>query len=243
MFRSTITGMRDPLAHDPTTILTEAGVDTSRLEQRWRPYLSIDPPIAIQRARALLRPPGSVELVMEGDTLRIGGNVTADWAGNLLTSPLPPGIGSLNWSELVVEPPSGLQSQRDEIEAMRVLFPTGSSQLTPSGSETLGRAADLLNNLARSAEPMGLSVEVELVGRADASGPNQRNAVLSQERAEAVRAALTDDLTTAVRVRAGGIGTDRPLADVAGVAAAPLNRSVSLLLHFTFGRNPGGAAR
>jgi outer membrane protein OmpA-like peptidoglycan-associated protein len=47
-----LSGLRDPLAADPATVLASIGVDTSSLVARWAPYLSAHPPFVQARMRA-----------------------------------------------------------------------------------------------------------------------------------------------------------------------------------------------
>ena len=51
-FRSwNISGLKDPIARSPATVLSAVGANTSRLSGQWREYLSLDPAIVAARAK------------------------------------------------------------------------------------------------------------------------------------------------------------------------------------------------
>ena len=58
--RQFFTGLRDPLAADPATLLQEAGLSAGDVSFKWEPYYSTHPEFANQRIRAILKPPDSV---------------------------------------------------------------------------------------------------------------------------------------------------------------------------------------
>ena len=66
-------GLRDPLARDPAAVLAGVAVDSPDVEQRWEPYLSLQPEMVLARARRSLAPPASVALALASDTLRLRG--------------------------------------------------------------------------------------------------------------------------------------------------------------------------
>ena len=55
-------GLRDPLARDPAAVLAGAGRRTPSVEQRWEPYLPLEPAMVLARARRASRRPPSVAL-------------------------------------------------------------------------------------------------------------------------------------------------------------------------------------
>ncbi|HUL74656.1 MAG TPA: OmpA family protein [Vicinamibacterales bacterium] len=52
-----VTGLRDPLARDPQTLLAQAGLDETAVAGRWSAYQSLDPGIVQARANAELAAP------------------------------------------------------------------------------------------------------------------------------------------------------------------------------------------
>src|SRR5262245_8814580 len=58
--RWSFTGLRDPMAADPSALLAAAGVDTATVEQDWERYLSLQPQLLLARGAAGRRPPARV---------------------------------------------------------------------------------------------------------------------------------------------------------------------------------------
>ena len=49
-----VTGLRDPLAADPQTLLAEAGIDPVRVVGRWAPYQALDAEFVLARLKTTL---------------------------------------------------------------------------------------------------------------------------------------------------------------------------------------------
>ena len=86
-----------------------------------------------------------------------------------------------------------------------VLFEFGSAALTPAASETLDAVVDAISR-------QGLDrPTIRVIGHTDSIGSAESNLVLSERRAEAVRAGLTDRLPEAATT-ASGLGETTPRA-------------------------------
>src|SRR5262245_723941 len=57
-----VTGLRDPLSPDPTTLLAAADLLPAEVEGHWQPYLALDPVLALKRFQTSLSPPTGVTL-------------------------------------------------------------------------------------------------------------------------------------------------------------------------------------
>jgi outer membrane protein OmpA-like peptidoglycan-associated protein len=110
-----------------------------------------------------------------------------------------------------------------------VLFRSGGAELLPGAASSLAATADALN-----AQPTR-SITIE--GFTDSTGTVNGNEVLSQARAESVRAFLVSRGVDQARVRAVGIGQARPVADNATAEGRANNRRVEIVL----GPNPPAA--
>src|SRR5262249_34807668 len=120
-------GLRDPLARDPSAILADVAVDSSGVEQRWEPYLSLQPEMILARAGRPRPRPASVALVWAGDPPRWGG--PAPLAGVIAggrTTP-PAGVAALDVNAVAPETPADLAQLIRDIEGERVLFEIGSA--------------------------------------------------------------------------------------------------------------------
>lgn len=103
-----------------------------------------------------------------------------------------------------------------------VEFQPGSAVLTPSGRV-------LLDQMAQAVARVG-GHKVEVVGHTDASGDRRSNILLSQARAEAVKAYLVDKGIGGERIAALGAGSDRPVADNATPEGRARNRRIEFRL-------------
>ncbi len=104
--------------------------------------------------------------------------------------------------------------------AETITFRSGSSYLSPQSLRIVDAVADALK------ECDGMTVAVE--GHTDSSGSAQVNTKMSQARADAVAAALSERGISADRVSAKGFGPDKPLEGKSAADAA--NRRIEFTL-------------
>lgn len=104
-----------------------------------------------------------------------------------------------------------------------VKFPTGSARIDAAGDAEIQKLADFMNQYPQTS--------VEVAGHTDNTGNAAANRKLSQQRADAVRARLTDKFgIEGKRVTAMGYGPDKPVADNGTVAGRNANRRVEATL-------------
>jgi OOP family OmpA-OmpF porin len=72
-------GLRDPLAVDPSLLLGEAKIDPNQVVSDWQPYQSAVPQFVLARARSLLNPPVTVSLRFEDGILQADGSAPQNW--------------------------------------------------------------------------------------------------------------------------------------------------------------------
>lgn len=77
--RYRISGLRDPLAADPMSVLGQFGLDAKRVDARWEPYQALAPALQLARATRALKPPITVRLEMNEGTLKALGSASRDW--------------------------------------------------------------------------------------------------------------------------------------------------------------------
>jgi len=221
------TGLRDPLADNPSAVLAGVGVDSSSVEQRWEPYISLQPEMVLARARRSLAPPGSVALSLSNDTLRVAGSAPLPWVIAAGRASLPAGVAALDLGGVRPEIPADLAQLVGEIEGQRVLFDIGSAKLGSEARGVIGRVASSLQRLDAGVALIGARATLELVGRTDPTGSDSVNQTLSQQRAETVVAALAVRGVLIGAARVSGVGTSRPLTGGTPDERARINRSVS----------------
>lgn len=230
-------GLRDPLAPEPAALLAAMGADTTRMEQRWEPYLSLRPELTLARARRSLSPPGGTELTLAGDTLRASGTAPLGWVAGARAAGLPPGVAALDLSAVALDIPEELAALGQAVEGERVLFEVGSSALGAGARASAGRVAETFARLESGAAALGARAALELVGRTDPTGSDAANQALSRDRAEAVLRLLAARGVPRAATRVVAVGTSRPLPAADPAEQARINRSVSFQV--SLGAEPG----
>jgi OOP family OmpA-OmpF porin len=220
-------GLRDPLARDPSAVLAAVAVDSAGVEQRWEPYLSLEPRMVLARARRSLAPPAGVALSLAADTLRLAGRAPLPWVIAVGRASPPPGVAALDLSGVTPEVPADLAQLIRGIEGQRVLFDIGSAALGGRARDVIGLVATSLQQLDARAALIGARATLELTGRTDPTGSDSANQTLSRERAERVLAALAARGVATGAARVSGVGTSRPLGEGSPEERAQINRSVS----------------
>ena len=222
-------GLRDPLAASPAAVLAAAGGDTTKLDARWEPYVSTQPPLVLARARRILAPPASLTLDLAGDTLVARGQATRSWLQRAATiAPTFAGVSHLSLTSATPALSAEAGALRREAEAVRVLFAIGSARLDSAAGAAVATAADALARLRAAAAADGFPISLVLTGRTDTIGTEATNLDLGRRRAVATRAALIAAGVPADIIEVRSVGSREPLAAPEAASRAQVNRSVSL---------------
>jgi outer membrane protein OmpA-like peptidoglycan-associated protein len=123
----------------------------------------------------------------------------------------------------------GLQTKEDQRGLVltlsgSVLFASGKSTLLPPAQKSLADVAKALKEEKRT---------ITIVGHTDAVGDEQKNEVLSQKRADAVRTYLTTHGVPAEQIQSEGVGEAQPIADNKTPTGRANNRRVEIILSDT----------
>ena len=223
-----LTGLRDPLAARPASLLAATGADTTQIDGRWQPYVSLDSPIVIARSRLQLSVPASVTLSIVGDTMRAVGDAPLQWLAHLEALDIfPPGVSHIDLTGVTPQLSVELLEALAEVERRRVLFDGGSFRLTRATASVIDTTATSLIAIDAALRPLGRRLEVSLEGRADPTGTDSTNRALSGRRAETVREALARRGVPEAQLTAQALGATRPLSQGTARDRANVNRSVS----------------
>ena len=238
--RRELTGLRDPLAANPTLLLAGMGIDTTSFVARWEPYISAEPALVLERARRALSPPTGVTLALSGSTIVATGRAPAAWIERTAGAALAvPGVDSIDVSRVTPGLPADMEAHRSAIEGTRVLFAVSSVALDDGARSVTSQVAARFADLLAAARRNGYSVTLQLVGRADPSGTEQGNMNLSRQRASAVRGAITSLGVPTAATEVVAIGSTDPLPETTPAERARLNRSVTFVVRASRGARTG----
>jgi OOP family OmpA-OmpF porin len=205
-----VRGLRDPLAADPSALVSGAGLAADRVEQLWEAYSSHERELAIARARAILRWPDSVQVDSRDGILVASGSADSAWIVEAQRlAPLVPGVSALDASSVV---DTTLEAIVAGIESTSLTFPKGRAELTPGQSSLVDGLRAGLSSLDSIGRASGVQFRVEIVGHTDSDGAEDQNVPLSRRRADVVRTLVDAARLGSVDVVTSGAGSHAPLA-------------------------------
>lgn len=227
-----ISGLRDPLAGDPGSMLDARGLDPDGMVARWEPYHALDPSFVLKRSRSMLRPPTSVTLELVDGTLYVRGHAGENWAAEAkILGRAVPGVLEYNDSGLTIIGISELRDVRQKLESAVVRFEMGTAELVPGQDELLDELVENLTFLQNAAGQLNRQIRVILLGHASSEGSSEVNRALSQERADTLLALLKrEEAVAALPLVSRGAGAGQPVTSGVSEEERSLNRSVTLVV-------------
>ncbi len=224
-----ISGLRDPLAVDPASLLSQSGLDSKRVAGHWESYQALNPAIVLRRLAASLNPPPSVSLSLKGDTVEVTGSVPQYWVerARTLVAALPAGSPKVDLSALRdVQDPEFIRL-RDAIQAHVISFDSNADRPARGEDAALDAVADEFRQLMRVTRRLGFSARMMISGHADALGNETANLSLSAARAEVVRSMLKARGIAPELLTVRSAGPLEPLLAPNGKVTAAMNRRVT----------------
>ncbi len=224
-----VTGMRDPLSPDPTTLLAAADLAPAEVDGHWQPYLALDPALALKRFQTSLQPPPTVSLALEDGTVRAHGSAPHHWIerARALVRTLPPGSPGLDLASLEDPEMAEYERVRSAVQSHVIYFDHNVPKPASGQEAEIDALAGELLELERVVREMRVSARVTIAGHADSTGKDTPNLALSMGRAEVVRSMLrargVDPDLLAVR----GAGPLEPLKPETTEEDRSINRRVS----------------
>jgi OOP family OmpA-OmpF porin len=208
--RYVVTGLRDPLARDPRTLLSAASLSEDVVDGRWSPYYSLDPPLVLARADAMLRPPAGTTLTLENGVLASSGTSSAEWVAEAARlAPLVPGVTRFDVARALE---GVIRHTVEAIESGAILFAKGTASPLGDQRTAIDQLVADVRTLAETAVAADARFRLEVVGHTDADGPPQSNDPLSRARAEAIGAVLRPVAGANVTLETRGVGSAEPVA-------------------------------
>ena len=171
-----IAGLRDPLAPDPQSLLSETGLSAERVQSRWEEFHS--PALSLARAKNLLHLPAGVTLQIRDGILLANGAVTQQWLTEAKKfAPFIPGI-----NEVQVVGAGELTTLQKQIESQAVRYVD--SAAIPGQEPLLENIAQQIRALDAAAGQVGKKIIINIAGHTDSSGTPEQNDILGQRRAK-----------------------------------------------------------
>jgi outer membrane protein OmpA-like peptidoglycan-associated protein len=150
--------------------------------------IAYDAPLVLQRFRDRFNLPDSVNAAIEKGVLVLSGEAPHGWLTRVRRgAPAVPGIDKIDERNLIDLDQRAYERSRSAIESAAIEFLPNQPEYTSEGRAALSRLADEIRRCLTATSRLGLAIEIEVRGYADAPGPEQENFALSQKRAEAVR--------------------------------------------------------
>jgi OOP family OmpA-OmpF porin len=224
-FKDSIEGLRDPLAKDPVKLLPDSKLDESKVVSDWRPYISVEPPLVIARAKTLLNAPSSVDFTFADGVLKAKGNASPQWVEQAQRlAQLVPGVTRFDASGLG---PTEIARLKNKIEDVVIRFEPDTEKLLASADETLDELVSDVEKLFTLATSEGKTVQLEITGHTDNRGTEETNQQLSQKRAEEVRKAIAK-LSPQLTLKTIAAGNKQPVKTELSAQDMEINRSVTI---------------
>ena len=224
--RYAVSGLRDPLARDPASLLADASLTPADVDARWEFYHASATAIAATRARQVLQPPAGVTLTLNDGVLTPEGTAPAAWLADAARlAPLIPGVSRFDASAAV---DAAIRSAIDRLQAFSPLFVKGQALLAPGQDDVLRQLVSTAGELARAAAATSRRYRLDVIGHTDADGAPQANLPLSRARAAVVRAAIAPVAADAIAIVDAGVGSDDPAVRSDREADKQRNRRVTV---------------
>lgn len=115
-----------------------------------------------------------------------------------------------------------VKSATDVLAKQKITFEPGSAEIDPSADGVMTALATVLKQCP--------ALPVEIAGHTDSQGTERNNKTLSQQRAEAVLAALKEDGVDVAAMSAMGYGEEKPIADNGDEEGREANRRIEFTL-------------
>jgi OOP family OmpA-OmpF porin len=220
-----VSGLRDPLARDPMTLLPEHQIAADAVAGHWELYQALEPSLVLARAQRLLTPPAGIDLQLHDGVLVAAGTAPLDWIdASVRLAPVIPGVQRFDATRPIE---AALATLTASIEAASPMFVKGTTTFTTAAEQIVAEQAARLASLDALGRLSGKQFTVELVGQADADGAAEMNVPLSEHRAARVLGLLRARPLERVTLTASGIGSRNASDPGAGEAQKQRNRRVS----------------
>ena len=220
-----LSGFRDPLAPDPVQLLHESGsLSPDKVYSKWQNYHSLHPDFVLQRAKAVLSPPPTINLQIVGEELTATGIASRQWIADAQRlAPVLAGVTKIHVEGVLDEEILKFKAKMEQ-EVPR--FIVGTSRFAAGQDVERARLIDDARALFALARSNNAKVKMTIVGHTDDTGTVEFNDKLSIERAQTIRTLLVGAGIEPDTLEAIGVGSREPLKDPTA-PGLEINRSVT----------------
>ncbi|ABA20504.1 OmpA/MotB [Trichormus variabilis ATCC 29413] len=224
-----ISGLRDPLASDPHTLLQQTKLNPQTIVSHWQSYLSLEPQLMIKRVNKLLQPPPTASLkIDQNGVLYAVGSAPRQWILATRKSwSVIPGLTQFQDQDLVESELKELALYQSQIERAIVFFPEGSQEIIPSELSKLNNLALAVKKLLAVAKYLEKDVYIQIIGHTNTTGTESRNAQLSEGRSQRVLSYLSSQGISTSQLQVLGVSSSQPLQPELTDEGKKFNRRVS----------------
>jgi outer membrane protein OmpA-like peptidoglycan-associated protein len=189
--------------------------------------VTYDPKLVLQRFADRFGLPESVNAEIVNGVVKLTGEASHPWLMRVRPgAPTVPGITTIDEKGLVDVDQRNFQQSKSVIESAFVYFLTNKDNFATEGFAALSRLPDEIRRCLAAASRLGMEVQIEVLGYADAVGAGTANVELSQRRAAAVKDFLVKCGFDSSLFRPVGMGASAPAPGEARAEQA--NRRVAL---------------
>ncbi len=214
-----ITGMRDPQASDPQTVIAGEIPSIDPIKFVFTPFMSLDPEMILIRARQILKPPAGVVLTYDQGTLVLTGAAEKRWINTVKSAAVNViGIEAIDVSKLKMD----LTAVKEEASALAQIindftlyFKVGEVVLSDVEKEQVASLAQTINLHFEKAALVGLHAHYLIKGHSDLKG------------SEKMQQAVSDDRASAIYNQLIIAGVKKARLSFVGVAASEYNETLS----------------
>ncbi len=213
--------LRDPSAVNVSQWLRDELVEPKWVDVTEKPFLSLEPQMVNARVAEVIKRYPSVEMQITDTESRLSGELSFTRYRALFSELVA--VSGIRQAKLLsdgieVSPLAGsetndrairsalLQTAIAKINQTEIAFESGSSSLTASARAKLTVLADQMVSTINLAQQLSINVGLIVMGASDATGANQFNQQLSEQRAQTVRQYLIAQGVEPINLYAIGLG-------------------------------------
>ena len=182
----------------------------------------------LAQAKRLLAPPSTVSLRLEDNVLYASGSASHPWIVDTRErSKSLSGIERFQEDNLVDLDQRNLAVLKKSIEEESLGFGAKSTRTTSEQGEAIHNLAKEIRQLRDSADALGKTARIEIIGHTDSSGNERTNLIVSHKRAQHVMSLLVAEGLQANNFITKGQGSKEPLRQERTQADKEANRRVT----------------